>query len=162
VIGCAFPLFHALRFAACLAGLGLASASVADEPPIPGAPTPGALTAPTSSLTLPEAEAVHAAFEAFVTDWLAQLAEDAKEERERNRYAVGVSDLTLGHSYRNIAGEYDIRLKATGREGTPYVGVVRYVEHRYECSASPAEVCEQVDAAEITEIFPFTNGDWKY
>jgi len=143
-----------MRFAACLAGLGLASVSVADEPAIP--------IAPTSSLPSPEAEAVHAAFEAFVTNWLAQLAEDAKEERERNRYAVGVSDLTLGHSYRNIAGEYEIRLKATGREGTPYVGVVRYVEHHYECSGSSAEGCEQVDAAEITEIFPYTNGDWKY
>jgi hypothetical protein len=143
-----------MHFAVCLAGLGLGSASAADEP-----------TAPTSL----ETEFAHletplakASFETFVTSWLSQLAEDAQEERERNHLSVHVSDFNLGHSYRDIATEYEIRFKETGRASAPYVGVVRYVEHRYDCIGAPTETCQRVDSSEIYEIFPFKNGNWHY
>lgn len=109
-----------------------------------------------------DGDAAHASFETFANEWLAQLTDDARQERDRNRLTVRVSGTPKGHSYRQIPGEYKIRIKKTNREGTPYVGVLRYVEHRYECSRPPAELCEQVESSEITEIFPYKNGDWHY
>jgi hypothetical protein len=144
------PLYYCLIcLAACFAGLSLASASTADEP---------AVSDP------PEAEAAYESFETFVKAWLSQMAEDARGERERNRLSATLSSagFDAAHSYRDVSGEYKIRLKATGRESAPYVGVVSYVEHLYDCIAAPEESCKQVDSSQITEIFPYKNGNWQY
>ena len=55
---------------------------------------------------------------------------------------------------------FSIELRATGRRRTPYVGLLHYREHVYQCAGDPSGACEVTHTTPVTEIFRFQNGHW--
>ena len=74
------------------------------------------------------------------------------------------STALIGTGCATIPADETIRteLKPTGNPESPYVGILRYVEHVYECNGPSDRNCRRVSATPVTEIFRFRNGRWIY
>lgn len=89
-----------------------------------------------------------ASFERFAERWLADL-----RTRERQARRAGQDHSGPGKSF-------ELELRPTGKSRSPYVGLLRYTEHRVECAR--VGHCQRVGTQHVTEIFRFQNGKWVY
>jgi hypothetical protein len=103
-------------------------------------------------------ERATSSFRSFATSWMAQLVRDA--DGQRNRFLSSKPRERL--TYRRYTDSFETHLRETGRAGTPYVGILTYVEHVYSCTGEKLSSCRLLDSAAIEELFPFTNGGWRY
>lgn len=101
-----------------------------------------------------------ASFEAFARDWMAHVQERGERERSNPRLAPGAREIVA--TYREAGPDFETQLEATGRPGTPYVGVLRYTENVYTCSDLHATDCHAVAALPVTEVFRLREGRWVY
>ena len=91
------------------------------------------------------AGASEASFQAFAETWL---------EKKRTGAPPGVR--------REIGGEFETELRATGNAQAPYVGTLRYCEHELRCTEAAPASCTPTKRNAITEIFRFEAGKWQY
>ncbi len=128
------PFLRSLAGFTCLVALSLPA--YADPAAIP----------PSSSGTL-KAKA-SAAFERFSEGWLSDLRARGKQARR------------AGQNHSGPGEDYQVELRPTGKARAPYVGILRYSEHRVRCQG--AGNCQRVATQRVSEIFRFQNGKWVY
>ena len=73
--------------------------------------------------------------------------------------ASGASGVVTIRKYGN---EFTTELRATGREGAEYVGILHYSESVYNCRENNIENCSEPSTVPVTEIFRYDNGRWIY
>ncbi len=106
---------------------------------------------------IPDADQQRAsrAFDRFAGDWMGKMKRVERDNRAKPKRAGA------GMSYRGYASDFKTELKPTGHPSAPYVGILRYREHRYQCDAKGSS-CRVVASTPVTEIFRFQNGRWIY
>ena len=127
-----------------------------------------ALQAPSGVLADPPARldpaaagvSAQASFEAFARDWMARIWARGLRDRANPRLTPGTRELVA--SYREVASEFETELQATGRPGTPYVGVLRYTENVVNCADLRGTNCRVVTTLPVTEVFRLREGRWVY
>ncbi len=65
-------------------------------------------------------------------------------------------------TFREYGDEFTTELRTTGRETTPYVGLLHYTESVYNCRENDPRNCSEVATAPVTEIFRYEEGRWIY
>ena len=133
--------FRAVRFLAAAAlALGIA-ASTSAEPPA----------------AIPDSSQNRAgsSFDRFAQEWLQKMEKSSQRTRQQPKL------MPAGAAVRSPSKEFRTELKATGRPGAPYVGILRYEEYQLRCDAG-GENCRVVGKTPVTEIFRFKNGRWIY
>jgi hypothetical protein len=101
-----------------------------------------------------------ASFQAFARDWMARVRERGEREHDNPRLTPGAREIV--GTYRETGPDFETQLQATGRPGTPYVGVLHYTENVYTCSDLRATDCRVVFALPVTEVFRLRDGRWVY
>ena len=99
-------------------------------------------------------------FAQFAADWMAKVR--ALEQRHRNNPTVEQGGDEPRISFRGYGDDYTIELRPTGNVRAPYVGLLRYTEHVYNCPDKEVERCKVASSVPVTEIFRFQNGRWNY
>ncbi len=97
-------------------------------------------------------------FEQFAVRWLESLGRDAREVSE----PISRATHPQGNELRVDFPEYILELRPTGQKGSPYVGVMRYVERIQSCPPGNQETCQIVKTGAVTELFRLENGKWVY
>ncbi len=126
-----------LVLAGALLGLALAGPAAAEPP----------AAIPNSSH-----DRANATFESFAKTWMKQME---KAGRSQPRM------IPTGAAFRDPSDEFQIETKATGRPGSPFVGILRYQEEQLHCDRDGGN-CRSMGKTPITEIFRFKNGRWIY
>ena len=114
-----------------------ASAALADSP---------AAIAPRD----PSFARAESSFNSFASEWMKKM-EAAEASEKRN---------AKGGGYRGYGEGFKIELKPTGSTTAPYVGLLRYQEHK--CAAGSGDACQVASTTAVTEIFRFQGGRWVY
>ncbi|MBI3799200.1 MAG: hypothetical protein HY268_19835 [Deltaproteobacteria bacterium] len=111
-------------------------------------------------------EAVQTSFDAFTIEWMKKLA--GTEEFHRTQ------GMTVNQAPEGFSAEYTgylphryIVVKKTESKETPYVGILTYFEKTMRCVGKTKEEArkgpfEASDSQQVSEIFRFTKGQWKY
>lgn len=99
-------------------------------------------------------------FRAFARGWVARAKARGERERANPRLTPGARGVVA--IYRQVGAEFETELQATGRPGSPYVGVLRYTENVFNCSDLRRIDCHAVSAVPVTEVFRFRDGRWVY
>ena len=63
---------------------------------------------------------------------------------------------------RKYGDEFTTELRATGRDGAEYVGILHYSESVYNCRENNIENCSEPSTVPVTEIFRYADGRWIY
>jgi len=63
---------------------------------------------------------------------------------------------------RKYGDEFTTELRATGRDGAEYVGILHYSESVYNCRENDIENCSEPSTVPVTEIFRYDDGRWIY
>jgi hypothetical protein len=105
----------------------------------------------------PAGNAAELSFREFARDWMARLARVETQNRSNP-----IANASAGVNYRGFGDDFRIELRPTGNPDAPWVGLLRYVEHVYECSDASAGDCRVASSMPVTEIFRFRNGAWIY
>ncbi len=63
---------------------------------------------------------------------------------------------------RKYGDEFTTELRATGRDGAEYVGILHYSESVYNCRQNNIENCSEPSTVPVTEIFRYADGRWIY
>ena len=84
------------------------------------------------------------------------IDEDTAVDRNGPRDRSGVV------TFREYGDEFTTELRTTGREATPYVGLLHYTESVYNCRESDPRNCSDIATAPVTEIFRYEEGRWVY
>ncbi len=63
---------------------------------------------------------------------------------------------------RKYGDEFTTELRATGRDGAEYVGILHYSESVYNCRQNNIENCSEPSIVPVTEIFRYDDGRWIY
>ena len=63
---------------------------------------------------------------------------------------------------RKYGDAYTTELRATGRSGAEYVGILHYNESVYNCRENDIENCSEPSTVPVTEIFRYDDGRWIY
>ena len=101
-----------------------------------------------------------ASFRSFARDWMTRVQARGEHERSNPRLTPGARGVVA--IYREAGADFQTELLATGRPGSPYVGVLRYTENVFECSDLRATDCHAVSAVPVTEVFRLRDGRWVY
>jgi hypothetical protein len=99
-------------------------------------------------------------FETFAKDWMAHAQARSERDRANPRLSPGVKDLVA--TYREVSSDFETELRATGRPGAPWVGVLRYSENVVTCADLHATDCRVVSTVPVTEVFRLRDGRWVY
>lgn len=67
--------------------------------------------------------------------------------------------------YAQTGTSFETQVKRTGRVATPYIGILKYREKNYVCTAATAAAARQgpftcSSECPVTEIFIYKNGKW--
>ena len=98
----------------------------------------------------PSFERAETAFQSFAEDWMKKMGAAAANEKRNAK----------GGAYRGYGEAFKIELKPTGSTTAPYVGLLRYEEHK--CAADGGAACQIAGTTAVTEIFRFQGGRWVY
>ena len=114
-----------------------------------------ALAGPPAAIPDADHDRAMTSFDRFTTDWMKKLRQ--AEQRGRNR-----PEARRASSFRGYGDDVQIELRPTGHPSAPFVGLLRYKEHTYNCTARAASSCSIKRTQPVTEIFRFQNGRWVY
>ena len=123
--------------AGLLMGLMLATAPALAEPP---------------AAIPPAQNRAEASFSTFAESWMAKLG----RAESGNRASV------KNGSYRGFGKDFRTQLRATGNPASPYIGMLQYTEHVYQCSNPGGKSCRVASTVPVTEIFRYRGGHWIY
>ena len=121
---------------------------------------PGLTPAPVSADEVPGSggfSTAEASFQTFAESWMARLARVEAQNRRSPS-----SNPATGVNYRGFGEDFRVELRSTGNPDSPYVGVLRYLEHVYQCSDAQARHCQVASRTPIAELFRFRDGAWIY
>jgi hypothetical protein len=135
------------RLAAVFAALAVSWVAALADPPARVDPDAASRRARTS-------------FETFAKDWMARAQARSERDRANPRLSPGAKDLVA--TYREVGPDFETELQATGRPGTPWVGVLRYSESVVTCADLHATGCRVVSTVPVTEVFRLRDGRWIY
>jgi hypothetical protein len=131
----------------------LASACTAGSPAKPATAAVVAAAPAAIPPSDPATAKMEASFRSFSAEWIKKLERASAQNR-----AKGTST-----KYKGYDPNFRIELKATGSATAPYVGILRYTEHTYDCARkAAAAVCPVAASAGVMEIFRFQGGRWVY
>jgi hypothetical protein len=111
-------------------------------------------------------EAVQTSFDAFTIEWMKKLSDTEEFHRTQG--------MTINQAPEGFSAEYTgyfphryIIVKKTESKETPYVGILTYFEKTMRCVGKTKEEAlkgpfEASDSQQVSEIFRFTKGQWKY
>ncbi len=105
-------------------------------------------------------ERAGAAFDAFAARWMDDARESEARARANPNVQPGAGSPLI--TYRGYGDDYSLELRPTGNPSAPYVGLLRYTEHVYNCTSVAASDCAIVSSVPVTEIFRFQDGRWRY
>lgn len=105
-------------------------------------------------------ERAGAAFDAFAARWMTEARQSEARARANPNVQPGAAAPLI--TYRGYGDGYDLELRPTGNPSAPYVGLLRYTEHVYNCTGVEATECAIVSSVPITEIFRYSGGRWRY
>lgn len=93
------------------------------------------------------------------------------QEKQKNCKKNGISCKRTPSAciaeYTRSAADFSVRIKETKAKQAPYIGILKYHETLYNCTA---QTCEEASAGPFTrlseypvsEIFLYKNGKWQY
>lgn len=116
------------------------------------APASGALAGSPAAIQKSGPDRAKLSFDDFASDWMAKL----QHIESQNQGRAG------GAAYTGFADDYRVELKPTGHPAAPWVGILRYDEHKLRCSGKGAKRCRISQRTPIIEIFRFQDGRWIY
>jgi len=111
-------------------------------------------------------EAVQTSFDVFTIEWMKKLSNTEEFHRTQG--------ITVNQAPDGFTAEYTgyfphryIIVKKTESKETPYVGILTYFEKTMRCVGKTKEEAlkgpfEASDSQQVSEIFRFTKGQWKY
>lgn len=122
----------------------------------------GSSAAADSPASIPESgrDRAGAAFDAFAARWMGEARESEQHDRANPSVAPGAAAPLI--TYRGFGDDYDLELRPTGNPSAPYVGLLRYTEHVYNCASLEIAECTIVSSIPVTEIFRYQKGRWRY
>ncbi len=94
---------------------------------------------------------VHRSFRKFADGWMQSLADAERSERAGK-----------GGAHRRYGSDYQLELRPTGQPRVPFVGILRYVEERWNCPARSKKSCRMAKRTPVSEVFRFQDGRWVY
>jgi len=121
---------------------------------------PGLMPTPAGADEVPSGggfSVAEASLQTFAESWMERLARAEAQNRRSPSHSAA-----SGVNYRGFGDDFRVELKSTGNPASPYVGVIRYLEHVYQCSDAQARKCQVTSRTPITEIFRFRDGRWIY
>jgi hypothetical protein len=86
-------------------------------------------------------------FQAFARDWMMRIQERGAQDRANPRLTPQARALVA--SYREVEPGFETELQATGRPGSPYVGVLRYTESIVNCADLRGTGCRVVSTLPV-------------
>ena len=119
-----------------------------------------ALAGSPAALANPVNTRAEASFHRFVEGWMQKVR--ALELKHRGSPTVKNGAIRPLVTYRGYGDEYSVELRPTGHARAPYVGLLHYTEHVYNCETIEAESCRIASSVPVTEIFRYQNGRWSY
>jgi len=89
-----------------------------------------------------------ASFDRFADSWMERMRTNGQTRK--------------GTAYTGYGANVQRELRATGSPRAPWVGILHYDEHVYQCSNPSRTSCGVTRTTPVTEIFRFQNGRWVY
>ena len=115
---------------------------------------------PTAAAAGTALERAEESFGRFARKWMSKLGEPMK--RRSNVQRVSLRAIPgRPSSFRGYEGDFQLDLRPTGVESSPFVGILRYSELTYRCTGDQGP-CRVVDRTPVTEIFRLKGGRWIY
>ena len=105
-------------------------------------------------------ERARASFDEFARSWMAKM--EATEAKNRAHPTVQPGPSANIVTYRGYDDGFTVELRPTGQPSAPFVGILRYNEQVYSCSAVDASKCTVASSSPVTEIFRYQGGRWIY
>jgi len=96
----------------------------------------------------------------FAKTWMGKMENNEAQNRLRPTVRPGATQSVI--TYRGISDDYKVELRPTGHPNAPYVGILRYTEQVYTCSAGASSNCSVASSVPVTEIFRYQAGRWVY
>ena len=140
-------------------------AVAANKPSKAKAATPPSKAAPSPLIDESE-ETVQTSFDAFTIEWMKKLS-DAEEFHRTQGVTINEAPEGFAAQYTGYFPHRYIIVKKTESKETPYVGILTYYEKTMRCVGKTKEEAlkgpfEASDSQQVSEIFRFTKGQWKY
>lgn len=103
-------------------------------------------------------------FQRFAVNWMARVAKSYRCTVEKKE-VVPRGNGFVARYFVLDPSTLDTRVKAAGSVATPFVGVMRYEEHLYECEgdtpqSASAGPFKRVERTRVTEIFRYDSTRW--
>lgn len=103
-------------------------------------------------------------FRSFGQRWITGL-DSRYLHSESKKDIQKVGSMYVARYYKIDPSYMDIQVKPYESKQTPYVGILKYIEHVYECTGSTKEAAMNgkfatVDSTRITEIFRYGKNGW--
>ena len=155
-------------FSFCLATAGEISPQQSAPSPHPGETQPAQSQTPSSPTPSAEEEAedrARASFDVFTRKWMQKLArtEDFLKKRMQIRQTQEgfVAEYTGYLPYRYT------KIKQTQSKATPFIGILTYYKKTMRSVGKTEKqatngLFEHAETSQVSEIFPYTKGEWVY
>jgi hypothetical protein len=106
------------------------------------------------------------AFERFCAEWMQKLAARERDNKQQIRWVPnesGVEGEYIGYSSQH---ECSVKVNSGGKNAVP-VGKIKYHEFRYQKTGVSPDAAHRsqaraLEAVEVTEIFRYASGRWRY